>query len=148
MTSLVHETFDLLTGLAEERGVQLVVESTEPMPVLGLSAQLERVMLNLLDNALRFAQRESTIRVTVLRDGPSVCVEVQDAGPGVPESLRPHVFDRFRRRGPDAGAPTHDGAGLGLAIAQALVRAHGGKLSLRATGADGSTFRIVLPSAA
>ncbi len=148
MTALVHETCDLLTGLAEERGVQLVVESTEPMPVLGLSAQLERVMLNLLDNALRFAPRESTIRVTVLRDGPSVCVEVQDAGPGVPESLRPHVFDRFRRRGPDAGAPTHDGAGLGLAIAQSLVRAHGGKLSLRATGADGSTFRIVLPTAA
>lgn len=117
------------------------------MIVDGAEQLLERALLNLLDNALRFAPRESEIVARVARDGSRVSIDVIDHGPGIPTALQVALFDRFRRTVPDAAQRAHDGAGLGLAIAQALVHVHHGTLSLHASSAEGSTFRIGLPSA-
>lgn len=146
--ALVRETALLLRGIAEERGVAITVSSSGPAPVLGSESHLERVLLNLLDNALRFAPRDSTIAIAVGPFESAVRIDVCDSGPGIDPAMQSTLFDRFRRRQPETGARSHDGAGLGLAIAHALVGAHGGTLSLLRTGPNGSTFRIVLPSAA
>ncbi len=149
VAALVRETAALVRGIAEERGVGLLVEvdGGEPMIVDGAEQLLERALLNLLDNALRFAPRESAIVARVARDGSRVSIDVIDHGPGIPTALQDALFDRFRRTVPDAAQRAHDGAGLGLAIAQALVNVHHGTLSLHASSAEGSTFRIGLPSA-
>ena len=145
--ALVRNTATLLHGIAEDRGVTIEVASSGDAAVRGSEAHLERVLLNLLDNALRFAPRDSAIAISVQRQTEGIVIEVSDRGPGVDPAFRDVVFDRFRRRTPDSVPQSDDGAGLGLAIAHALVGAHGGTLSLHATGTDGSTFRIVLPSA-
>ena len=145
--ALVRNTVTLLHGIAEDRGVTIDVASSGEAAVRGSEAHLERVLLNLLDNALRFAPRDSAIAISVQRQTEGIVIEVCDRGPGVDPAFRDVVFDRFRRRTPDSVPQSDDGAGLGLAIAHALVGAHGGTLSLHATGTDGSTFRIVLPSA-
>lgn len=149
VTMLARNTVALIHGIAEERGVSLAldVNASGPAFTFGNEQHLERVLLNLLDNALRFAPRASAITVRVARTDTHVVVDVHDDGPGIDPTLVPTLFDRFRRTVPTAADRPHDGAGLGLSIAHALVRLHHGALSLYSTSANGSTFRIELPFA-
>jgi signal transduction histidine kinase len=108
------------------QGVVVEVDGTTAQAVVD-PARLEQVVTNLVSNARRFARRK--VRVAIRTDGDDVEVTVADDGPGFPEALLPVAFDRFTRaeaaRGHHAGA----GAGLGLAIVAAIVRAHGGSIS-------------------
>lgn len=108
--------------------------------VAGSRSQLGRVLGNLLDNAQRHAA--SSVRVAVVRDGEWVVLRVEDDGPGVPESERERIFERFVRLD-DARARDDGGAGLGLAIARDVAERHGGSLAVRA----GSVFELRLPVA-
>ncbi|WP_326618418.1 HAMP domain-containing histidine kinase [Streptomyces decoyicus] len=108
--------------------------------VAGSRSQLGRVLGNLLDNAQRHAV--SSVRVAVVRDGEWVVLRVEDDGPGVPESERERIFERFVRLD-DARARDDGGAGLGLAIARDVAERHGGSLAVRA----GSVFELRLPVA-
>lgn len=147
-SELARATATLLESVAHERGVRIGVSANGPAVVMGHEQLLERVLLNLLDNALRFAPRESEIMVRVTREASTVVVDVIDQGPGIDSTLRETLFDRFRRRVPSSTERAHDGAGLGLAIAYAIVaQAHEGSLTLHATNDSGSTFRMVLPAA-
>ncbi|MFF3273002.1 sensor histidine kinase [Streptomyces chrestomyceticus] len=147
------EPVDLALLAAEEAarrpgggGPRLVVEAGEPVPVRGDPAQLERLLTNLVDNALRYAASE--VRVVAWGDpeaGQAV-LEVVDDGPGVPEADRGKVFERFARLDAARGRET-GGTGLGLAIARGIARAHGGELTVRGRedGRDGARFVVVLP---
>ncbi|QZY18180.1 sensor histidine kinase [Streptomyces decoyicus] len=108
--------------------------------VAGSRSQLGRVLGNLLDNAQRHAV--SSVRVAVARDGEWVVLRVEDDGPGVPESERERIFERFVRLD-DARTRDDGGAGLGLAIARDVAERHGGSLAVRA----GSVFELRLPVA-
>jgi signal transduction histidine kinase len=147
MGQLVRNTAGLLDGIADERGVRIVVAVSGDVHVRGHDAQLERVLLNLLDNALRYAPRDTCIELAVARSGTVITTDVRDYGPGIDDALVATLFDRFRRRVPHGGERPHDGAGLGLAIASSLMRVHNGTLTLLRTGRDGSAFRIELPAA-
>lgn len=149
VTMLARNTVALIQGIAEERGVEFTLDADARRPtlVLGNEQHLERALLNLLDNALRFAPRASAITVRVARTATQVVVDVADCGPGIDPTLVQALFDRFRRTVPSAADRPHDGAGLGLSIAQALVKLHHGQLLLHSTDANGSTFRIELPLA-
>lgn len=138
--------------IADDHDVTL--EQTVPDEALcieGDAPLLRRLLLNLLDNALKFTPRGGTVGVTVDHDPQHVNIVVYDSGPGVSEALRTRVFDRFVRAGPDERpASFHDspratsGAGLGLAIAAAIATAHHGTLSLD-DNVGGARFRVVLP---
>jgi signal transduction histidine kinase len=126
LTEIADEAVEALAPVAAARHIALSVEAAGRVPVAGNPAALGRVIRNLLDNAIRHAPSDSKIQV-VVRDDEGPAVEVVDEGPGFPTDFAAHAFDRFARADPSRARAT-GGAGLGLAIAQGLVEAHGGRI--------------------
>ncbi len=124
---------EMYQPVCEDAAVRFVVETgAESAIVLGETALLLRVLGNLIDNALANTPARGWIRLRagVAKGGPHVVtLEVEDSGPGIPEEARERIFDRFVRL---SGTPRADGVGLGLPIARAIVRAHGGEIELAA----------------
>lgn len=129
----------------EGRVVALHREGREPALVLGVPMRLERVIANLLDNAVSFSPPGETIEVTVRANGGRVETIVCDRGPGIPDEEREKVFARFHSVRPEEeGFGNH--SGLGLAIARTIAEAHDGTLTVR-DRADGACLVLDLPSA-
>jgi signal transduction histidine kinase len=107
--------------------------------------RLAQVLANLLDNAFKHGAEDRPVRLSTQEQGEeSVLVEVHNHGPPIPEDLLPVIFEPFRR-GETAGGELHrTSLGLGLYIAQDIVRAHGGSLSVHSTEEEGTTFRVCL----
>jgi len=115
--------------------------------VAGDPPRLERVLENLLDNAVSFSPPGSTIEIELTRDGERIEISVSDHGPGIPDDAREKVFERFHSLRP-AGEDFGSHSGLGLAIARTIVEAHYGSLTAhpRRDGAPGALLRIELPA--
>lgn len=126
--------------LAGERGQTVVVEGA-PAVILGDESVLDRVLRNLIDNAVKYGPQGGVVSVTVGADGEG-WVTVRDQGPGIPAEHLSHLFTRFFRG--DSARTRTESHGLGLAIAQAGARAHGGRLEFLGN-APGATFRLALP---
>jgi heavy metal sensor kinase len=144
---LVQGASSLLDVLAEEKGQTLSIDGDHSIHVEADGVILRQVVINLLDNAIKYSPQGGHISVRVVRSHPgSACVEVEDCGPGIPPEHRDKVFDRFYRideaRSLEAG-----GAGLGLALAKWGAEAHGGRLELDSTK-TGCIFRLFLPVSA
>ncbi len=139
----VEETFGALAGKAEACGVALVNEVTPDAVVLADPRRLEQMLLNLVDNAIKFNRRGGSVTVTHRGEARDL-VEVSDTGDGIPPEHLTRIFERFyrvdRARSRDMG-----GTGLGLAIVKHLARAHGGEVRVRSTPGRGTTFTIELP---
>lgn len=159
--SLVRQPLDLAepardalgqaSALAAERGVSLQAEALEAGRcfVLGDGQRLRQLLLILLDNALRYSRPGGAVQLRLLvdpSDDNGWCVEVRDDGIGIPAHELPQVFDRHFR-GHDARRQRPDGSGLGLTIAQALARAHGGRIELSSVHGRGTVARLHLPAA-
>lgn len=146
IAELVNETVEAHAPIAEEAGVKLDMLTSDRLPPLRVDAtRLAQVLHNLLANALRHTPAGGTITVRTALAGSQVEIAIQDTGEGIEPEHLPHVFDRFyradRSRARDTG-----GAGLGLAIARAIVGAHAGRMTTASSGAGrGSTFTIALP---
>ena len=122
---------------------------SDELPMRGDEALLRRLLLNLLDNAIKYTPTGGSVTVSASAENGRYAVEVADTGSGVPAESKARVFDRFYRaqRAREAGEPS-SGAGLGLAIAKWIAQAHAGSLTLERSDTSGSVFRIVLPVAA
>lgn len=105
---------------------------------------LETVIVNLVGNALKFTPEGGTVRVSVTTSDDAVHIRVRDTGPGIPDDDLPHVFDRFHQSD-DSTLRRHDGTGIGLALAQELVRLHDGSIEVESEVGFGSTFTVTLP---
>lgn len=110
------------------------------------------MLLNLIDNAVKYSPAGGTVRARLDQDGTQYRITVSDEGPGIPADARPFIFDRFyrvdRARSRDNAADvtsTASGAGLGLAIAQWIAQAHGGAVALTASAPPGAHFEVRLP---
>ncbi|MDP1899251.1 MAG: sensor histidine kinase [Rubrivivax sp.] len=114
-----------------------------PAHVRGIALLLREALVNLIDNALRYAGRGATVTVRVRATGPLVWLEVEDDGPGVPEAEREHVFERFVRATSDG-----TGCGLGLAIVREIVERHAGSVELKAVQPHGALACVTLPACA
>ena len=108
------------------------------------AAQIERVLVNLLENALKFSPAGSIVTVSASSVAGDVVVRVEDEGPGVPRADRELIFEPFRR-GPDAS--DRRGTGLGLAIARGFAEANGGGVLTQPRDGGGSCFILTLPAA-
>jgi two-component system, OmpR family, sensor kinase len=147
---LAAESTRAVRALAAERDITVCYEGDGDLPYVGDEAMLRRLVLNLLDNAIKYTPRGGSVRLTAGQVGDDVRISVADTGPGIPPAAQPHIFDRFYRlrpAGEDAGAKSAGGsAGLGLAIARWIAEAHGGTLRLTRSDASGSTFTLTLPA--
>lgn len=153
LRDLVSDTLSSFGPEAERRGIKLVGEiSAEVDPVLANPSKLQRVLYNLMSNALRHTPADGTVFLRAQPEEDVVRVEVADTGAGItPEDL-PRVFERsFRgersRSMPETGGDD-SGAGLGLAIARRLVEAHGGTISVESRLGEGSRFSFTLQRSA
>jgi signal transduction histidine kinase len=146
--SLVSASADSVTEAYETKGVRLVTSIAPGLPRLLLDPErMGQVLGNLLDNALRHTRAGGCVTISASRSPGTGDAElsVADTGAGIPAEHLPHVFERFYRVDTSRDR-THGGSGIGLAIAKALVEAHGGRLTATSPGTgQGSTFRIVLP---
>ena len=148
LNDLVSDCARQVRSLAEARGVCIEVTPMPEAPQMGDEGLLSRVVLNLLDNAIKHSPAGSCATVGLEADELEYRVWVEDTGPGIPPEVQPHVFERFVRadqaRARDADTLT-SGAGLGLAIARWIAEAHGGRLQLVRSGPAGTQFMLRLP---
>jgi len=133
--------------LAQQKGIALRSQLSEEAPCQGDERLLRQMVSNLLDNAVKFTPKGGTVDVSLRRKETAYEVEVADTGCGIPEELRPRLFERFFRADTGRGAGAVDGAGLGLAIARSIAQLHRGQITLQHSGPNGSTFCILLPFA-
>jgi signal transduction histidine kinase len=143
---LVRTTADRLTEQAQTHNLKLEVSIDPAAPLMPVDAdRIEQVLLNLLDNAIKYSRPGGSIRlrVSTTPDRP-VLVQVIDEGIGIPVDELPRVGERFYRAD---RARSRGGHGLGLAIAQSLIRAHGGELWLESEEGVGTTASFTLPVA-
>jgi signal transduction histidine kinase len=117
------------------------------LPVLHDPAAISSILLNLLTNAYKYTGEEKHIRLSVHDEGSSVRLRVTDNGPGIPESERTRIFQPFYRLEGSGGSGKSGGAGLGLAIVDVLVKAHGGTVCVNPVSPHGSEFVVSLPAA-
>jgi signal transduction histidine kinase len=144
---LVSETVDAMRVQGDLRGIAVMADLPDQLaPARGNPEKLQRVLFNLIQNAIRHSPADGTVVVRAELLGGNVEVEVEDGGDGIPAAERELVFEAFYRSGADAARSTN-GAGLGLAVARAIVDAHGGQIWLPATQV-GTRVRFSVPIAA
>jgi heavy metal sensor kinase len=142
LAAVVRDAGRLFQALADEKRIRLSCHAPEPLPLAGDIRLLQRMIANLLDNAVKYTPAEGAVTVSARRDPAAGCViEVADTGPGISPADLPHIFERFYRGDPSR---SETGSGLGLSFARAVARAHGGDITA-ATSDAGSVFRVLLP---
>ncbi len=133
-------------SVAATKSRRIVIGDLDLVSVQGDSDRLRQVLVNLVDNAITHSPTDSLVTVRVLMIGQTCRVEVEDRGPGVAESDRERVFDRFVRLDHSRDRK-QGGAGLGLSIARAIAVAHGGTLTLHTGNSEvGTIARFELPA--
>jgi signal transduction histidine kinase len=139
---LVTSSLAAFQSTADAAGVRLVANLEPDVPAVDADpARIRGVLGNLLSNAIRYTPSGGTVTARATRSGESVVFGVRDTGQGIPDELRPRIFDRFVK-GP--GSP---GSGLGLAIAKDVVTAHGGTIEAISDAGKGTEIRFTLPVA-
>jgi signal transduction histidine kinase len=152
LEELLQDSARSARGLAAARGVTLIAPLAEEAPFVGDGHMLRRLLMILLDNAIKYTPPGGEVRLSLDSDavGGVYRVSVEDTGPGVPKWAAERIFERFFRvdeaRGRTAdGVVASPSAGLGLAIARLTAEVHGGNVHLDSTGPGGSRFVVTLP---
>ena len=145
LDALASQAVEVITPAAVERDV-VVETSTIAETLPGDADALERLLLNLLDNAVKYNRPGGTVYLAIRRDGDQVVIEVRDTGIGIPAEHLPRIFERFYRVD-RARSRGEGGTGLGLAIVKHVAQLHGGRVEVESEPGKGSTFRVLLPAA-
>lgn len=142
---LAQETMEQMNLLAEEKNIALKGPEGDPaVAVTGDRDRLKQVLVNLIDNAIKYTPESGEIRVSVTASGHKAQIRVQDTGIGIDPAQHARIFDRFYRVSTDRGEA---GAGLGLAIVRSICHAHGGTVAVESAAGQGSVFIVELPLA-
>jgi two-component system, OmpR family, sensor kinase len=148
LEEVVDDAARAVRALAHERGVRIDVKPLEDSPFNGDADLLGRLLLNLLDNAIKHSPTGGTVTLSLARVADEYWIGVADEGPGIPPEAQAQIFERFFRldktRSRDGSTDT-GGAGLGLAIARWIAEAHGGRLDLVRSSDAGTEFQVTLP---
>jgi heavy metal sensor kinase len=147
LAALVGSTAEQMSLLAEDKKVSLTTAVATPVFVEGDRARLKQVVVNLLDNAIKYTPAGGSVALSVRRDGALAVFEVSDTGAGIPGDALPQVFRRFYRVD-DSRSREGGGAGLGLSIVKSICAAHGASVEVASVPGKGSTFRVTQPLAA
>jgi signal transduction histidine kinase len=144
LDALLKDVADQFEAPAREAGVTLAVEPIEPCSVRGDDVRLSQVFFNALDNAIKYTPPGGRVTIRARPVGARLRIEVEDTGTGISPQHLGHVFKRFYRADPPPNGD-RNGAGLGLAIAQSAVAAHGGEIWLESHLGRGTTLGVELP---
>jgi heavy metal sensor kinase len=141
LAELAASTADQMSLLAEDKNIAVVCDSSPDVLVEGDRARMKQVVVNLLDNAIKYTPNGGRVRLKVAREDAFAILEIADDGIGIPQQALPHVFKRFFRVD-DSRSREQGGAGLGLSIVESICAAHGAQLEVTSIPGQGSHFRI------
>ena len=147
--TVIDKVYDQAQQLAHGQEIRREIAPDTPL-VQADTDRLQQVLLNIVDNALKFTPSDGSIVLSAHGEGlAAAIIEIRDTGKGIPPDALPHVFDRFYRADParSRDPQSMSGNGLGLAIAKELIEAQGGTISISSTPADGTTVTIQLRAA-
>src|SRR5215831_14633689 len=130
--------------LTEDKSIALVFSSTEKVEVKADSLRLRQILINLIDNAIKYTGPGGSIAVRVVKDRDGAVIEVVDTGLGIPEEAIPMIFNRFYRVDKARSRGT-GGSGLGLAIAKSICDLHHGRIVVDSIVGSGTSVRVVIP---
>lgn len=139
---VVQKACDLFQPIADNNGVILSANISLPCYISGDTQKVQRMVANLLDNALKYTPTKGRVTVSVTRDDGRVVSSFSDTGVGISEVDLPHIFRRFYRCDQSR---SQAGVGLGLSLAKAIAKSHGGDITVTSCPGKGSTFTIILP---
>lgn len=146
LAKLAETTAEQMCLLAEVKNIDLIYDTSTCVEVEGDRSRLKQVVVNLLDNAIKYTPEKGRVSLAVRSQNGSALLEVSDTGPGVSEKALPHLFERFYRAD-EVRSREIGGAGLGLSIVQSICAAHGGTVSATNTPPSGCRFTVELPIA-
>ncbi len=147
LAALAGATSDQMLLLAEDKNITVTRETQTPTFVMGDRARLKQVVVNLLDNAVKYTPPGGSVHLNVYGRSGQATLEITDTGAGIPPEALPLVFERFFRVDRDRSSG-EGGAGLGLAIVKSICVAHGGRVEVESAVGAGSRFLVTLPLAA
>ncbi len=143
LAALTHVTVEQMRLLAVEKSIALTIAPGEPTLVLGDQTRLNQVLVNLLDNAIKYTGTGGEVNVGTANVGNTVVLQVRDNGIGIPAASLPFIFDRFYRAD-KARSRESGGAGLGLSIVKAVCNAHHATVDVASREGEGTTVSVVL----
>ena len=146
LAEIVEEAFWRLKVVSDARKQDLRMEIAEPIVITGDLERLRRLLLNLVDNAIKYTEPGGRIAISLRREADRACIEVSDTGAGIPGDEMDQIFQPFYRS-PGARDLSERGAGLGLSIVRSIARAHGGEIEVSSEPGRGSAFKVLLPLA-
>ncbi len=144
LSALAVSLAEQLEPVAASQGIELQTSTESNVNVCGDASWLERVVLNLLDNAIKFSPRGGRIQLSVAAENGFAALRVEDKGMGIPPEALPHIFERFYRAEPSRSKHL-PGVGLGLALARWIVEKHRGKITVESEPGRGTLFTVRLP---
>jgi heavy metal sensor kinase len=144
LAQLIAEVYGQTCVLAEARSLNFRLGPVEPISVQGDYAHLRRLLLNLVDNAVKYTPADGHVTISLQSSGGWASIRVEDTGMGIPPEDQERIFQRFYRSA-EARSLGEGGAGLGLCIARSIAEAHGGRIEVKSTPGGGSTFTVLLP---
>lgn len=142
LVAVIHEVYR--EGSILSNGVKLAITHEEPAQVMGDYSLLKQLMLNLVDNALKYTPAGGRVEIAIRHEGSSVLLQVSDTGIGIPKDALPYIFEPFYRVEKSRNRAT-GGAGLGLALAKKVAESHGGRLLVNSEEGRGTTAVVRMP---
>jgi two-component system OmpR family sensor kinase len=144
LNELAREIAQRFHSISKEKNIRIVVEPSPPVVATIGRGPADLVLANLLDNALKFSPAGTQVTVRIGQDDGAAIISVADAGPGIHAGESTRLFDRFYR-GSAARAANAPGLGLGLALSQAIIQAHGGRIDASNGIHGGALFELRMP---
>ncbi len=142
LAGVIQEACRLFEPTAEDKGITLSCEVAENSRFVGDSRMIQRMLSNLLDNAIKYSLPGGSVVISIAEKDAQVRVSIKDTGIGISSKDLPHIFERFYRCDQSR---SQAGIGLGLSLARAIARAHGGDIAVTSVLNQGSIFTIILP---
>ncbi len=143
-SEMVRTTVEHMRLLVDEKKLVLKVDAADPVHVEGDPSRLQQVVVNLLDNAIKYTPEDGSLMVSVRAQAEKAVLTITDTGIGISEEAQTQIFERFYRTD-KARSRQLGGTGLGLSIVKSIGAAHGGQVSVESAEGRGSTFRFEIP---
>jgi two-component system OmpR family sensor kinase len=144
LSKLLQEIYEQMKVMANDHSVSLQTASMEAVSIQGDREHLRRLLLNVVDNAIKYTPAGGRVTLSLQRDGEWALLKISDTGIGLSQEEQERIFSRFHRA-TEARSRDEKGVGLGLSIARSVAEAHGGRIQVESTPGQGSTFAVFLP---